>query len=428
MTGLFPLPSWSLTMRVLTAALSILLTTACTAADPVLPWSGDFRDASHPDHPHRPAWDDATGSGFLVQGPDATACRFDLRVPPGNWHVAVTLRGADQAQPVTIMAEARRLMVHACMIPAGGESTLGFIVNTRSARIDDATAVKLNERERTAEAITWDDRLTLHILGRDPRIAGGCAIAAITVRAAEVPTIFIAGDSTVCDQPNEPYASWGQMLPRFIGPGAAVANHAQSGTSVASSLAQNRFAKILSLMRPGDHLLIQFGHNDMKSKQPDALATYREDLTRLIAQVQAKGGSTTLVTSMERHRFEGGRNADTLAGYPQAMREVAAANHIPCIDLHTLSRTLHDALGAEQAAALFAHPSEAKTFDHTHHGPVGAWVMARCVVHGLHQLRHPLMPLLATDLPAFDPARPDLAAIPAFPTTTSPAGAKPFGE
>ena len=81
-----------------------------------------------------------------------------------------------------------------------------------------------------------------------------------------MPTIFLLGDSTVCDQPLEPYASWGQMLTRFFGLGVAIANHAESGESLRSSLGAKRLDKILSLIKPGDYLLIQYAHNDEKEK------------------------------------------------------------------------------------------------------------------------------------------------------------------
>ena len=81
-----------------------------------------------------------------------------------------------------------------------------------------------------------------------------------------MPTIFLLGDSTVCDQLAEPYASWGQMLTRFFDNKVAIANNAESGESLKSSLGAKRLDKVLSTMKAGDYLLIQYAHNDEKGK------------------------------------------------------------------------------------------------------------------------------------------------------------------
>jgi len=92
--------------------------------------------------------------------------------------------------------------------------------------------------------------------------------------------VYLLGDSTVCDQPLEPYASWGQMLPRFFRPGVAIANHAESGESLRGSRGARRLDKVLSVLRPGDYLFLQFGHNDMKSV---SAADYKAELKRYAA-------------------------------------------------------------------------------------------------------------------------------------------------
>lgn len=402
-------------------------------ADVVLPWSCDLRRAATPEMPDRPVFDAAAGFGFepLDDGDAAaalplrerpTGCRFDVRLPPGNYRVTVGLRGAGQDATVTIMAELRRLMVQALAVPAGGRASATFVVNVRDARLDGADGVALNQRERTSEAIAWDDRLTLRFVGAEPRVE------TIAIAAAAVPTVFIAGDSTVCDQGHDPYASWGQMLPRFFGDGVAIANHAESGCSVASFLAQRRMQKILALMRPGDHLLLQFGHNDMKDARPDALATFAANLTRIIAQVRERGGRTTLITPVERYRFDHGRSLDSLGGYPDAMKQVAQATGTALIDLHATSRVLYEALGPEAAVALFKPGGAGRDFDHTHHSSFGAYELARCIVQDLRDRGHPLAALLASDATLFDPAHPERPDQVAIPAATAPTSVRPAGD
>src|SRR5262245_54115789 len=141
----------------------------------------------------------------------------------------------------------------------GEFETRTFTVNVRTPQISGGGEVKLKDREKMVEAWAWDEKLTLEFNGESP------TVSAIEITAAEVPTIFLLGDSTVCDQPQESYSSWGQMLPRFFGPGVAVANHAESGESLRSSLGARRLDKVLSLIKPGDYLFIQYGHNDQNN-------------------------------------------------------------------------------------------------------------------------------------------------------------------
>ncbi len=113
----------------------------------------------------------------------------------------------------------------------------------------------------------------------------------VEIAQADVPTVYILGDSTVCDQPREPWNSWGQMLPRFFNAGVAVANNAESGESLRSSLHANRLAKVLIAMKSGDYLFIQYGHNDMKEKGNDigAFTPYKSDLKHFADSREREG-------------------------------------------------------------------------------------------------------------------------------------------
>ena len=93
---------------------------------------------------------------------------------------------------------------------------------------------------------------------------------------ASLPTLWIAGDSTVTDQQLEPYAAWGQMLPAFFGPGVAVANHAESGESAQSFVGERRHDKVMSMIKPGDYLFIQFPGDDSPACRYE-LDSHRDD-------------------------------------------------------------------------------------------------------------------------------------------------------
>jgi lysophospholipase L1-like esterase len=215
------------------------------------------------------------------------------------------------------------------------------------------------------------------------------------IPAPSAPTVFLAGDSTVCDQPQEPWNSWGQMLPRFFEAGVAVANYAESGESIKSSLAARRFEKIFNVMKPGDWLLIQFGHNDMKDRDKGALENYRANLRKLVARTRAKAGTPVLVTSMER---KAGVNGPTLRGYPDAIRGVAREQNAALIDLNAASLRLYAALGANLGRAFQ---------DGTHHNNYGSYELAKCVAAGIAANKLDLARFLTADAKMFDPGHPD---------------------
>ncbi|HHY84304.1 MAG TPA: rhamnogalacturonan acetylesterase [Verrucomicrobia bacterium] len=315
---------------------------------------------------------------------------FSVALPEGNYRIRITMGDPAGSSTNTVKAELRRLMLHSAVTRPGESLVRTIIVNVRQPRIRDGREVRLKERERTSEWHAWDEKLTLEFNGARP------CIAALEIEPAnDLPTLFLLGDSTVCDQPLEPWNSWGQMLPVFFKPTIAVANHAESGETLRSSLGAGRLDKVLSLMKPGDYLLIQFGHNDMKDRADNALAVYKENLALFITRTREKGGHPVLVTSMER---KAGVTEPTLAGYPNAVREVAVQLNVPLVDLNAMSRTLYRALG-DQLDAAFQ--------DGTHHNNYGSFLLAKCVIQGLKDANLPLAQHVVDEWTPFRPENPD---------------------
>ena len=169
---------------------------------------------------------------------------FSVVVPEGNYRVTIRFGDKKSATTTVVKAELRRLMLERVDTKPGAYVTRDFIVNVRTPVISTGIEVKLKDRERTSEQWAWDEKLTLEFNGARP------SISSLKIEKVNIPTVFLLGDSTVCDQPGEPYASWGQMITRFFGDKVAIANHAESGESLKSSLGARRLDKVLSLMRP----------------------------------------------------------------------------------------------------------------------------------------------------------------------------------
>lgn len=334
---------------------------------------------------------------------------FSVLLPEGNYNVSVTLGDPNGSSDTTIKAESRRLMLENVTTSRGELVTRKFTVNVRRPEIAGGGHVKLKDREK--DYLHWDDKLTIEFNGTRP-----CVSWLEITPAPDVPTLFLLGDSTVTDQAYEPWNSWGQMFTRFFKPGVAVANFAESGESLRSSLGANRVAKVESMLRKGDFVFVQFGHNDMKEKRGDALAQYEKNLTALVRSVRAKGATPVLVTSMER---KAGVDKNTHGDYPATVRRVAAAEKAALIDLHSMSQTLYAGLGGNLNAAFQ---------DGTHHNNFGSYEIAKCVVEGVRKELPDLAPFIADDVKPFDPAKPDDPAAFKVPASPMKDPAKPDGN
>jgi lysophospholipase L1-like esterase len=265
---------------------------------------------------------------------------FSVALPEGNYRVTVTLGDAAGESVTTVKAELRRLMIEKVETKRDRFERRTFTVNVRTPLIAGGGEVKLKDREKTTEIWNWDEKLTLEFNNARP------AVCAIEITPANVPTIYLLGDSTVSDQPREPYNSWGQMLTRFFGAGVAIANHAESGESLRSSLAAKRLDKVLSTIKGGDYLFIQYGHNDEKEKGEGAGAftTYKSDLKKFVTETRARGGIPVLITSVQRRSFDKDEKITNSHGdYPEAMRQVAREENAPLIDLNVMSKALYEA-------------------------------------------------------------------------------------
>lgn len=305
--------------------------------------------------------------------PMDTAFLVDL--PNGRYNVTLLLGDAITETVTTVKSGSGRLMLHKLRTGAGQFEKQSF-----SVQIDDG-------------------QLKLSFSGLAPRIN-----AMDIVPSKQTTTIFLAGDSTVTDETedNFPFAGWGQMLPQWFRAEVAVSNHAKSGRSSKSFIGEGRLDTILQSIQANDYLFIQFGHNDQKSdeeRHTDPFTTYQEHLMRYIDAARERGAHPVLITSVQRRFFApDGTIVDTHGEYLTAMRELAASEQVPLIDLAERSKALFEALGPEETKSVFmwAAPGEFIHFprgveDNTHFQENGAIRIAKLVADGIRELR--LQPL-----------------------------------
>jgi lysophospholipase L1-like esterase len=313
---------------------------------------------------------------------------FSVRVPAGNYRVTVTLGSPSGPSDTTVRTECRRLMLEDVRTTAGQTVTRTLTANVHNTHLPGGKRVRIKPRERGA--LRWDDKLTLEFRGPRP-----CVQAVEISPDDDAITVYIAGDSTVTDQIVPPWAGWGQMLPRFFrGQGVAISNHAASGESLSSFVSERRWEKLLSTVRKGDYLLVQFGHNDMKQHGPDAGAfkNYTRLLEQFVADARQRGVTPVLITPMHRLDFTAdGKVRNTLGDYPDAMRRVAEESGVMLIDLNAMSRGMYEKLGPEATQRLFV--------DQTHTNERGAYLFADYIAREIKQSRLGLAAYVVDDLP-----------------------------
>ena len=208
--------------------------------------------------------------------------------------------------------------------------------------------------------------------------------------------IVLVGDSTVASYPNPPkdrpdLTGWGQVFGECFNDRVTVSNHAQSGRSTKSFIAEGLWQKALDAR--GDYVFIQFGHNDSHTKDGkpvvDPDTAFPDYLRQYIDQSRAAGAKPVLVTPVARRTFVGGKIHTGLQPYADAMLKVGKEKGVPVIDLHAASMALFDRLGDERSTDLTASAS-----DRTHFSRKGARTIARLVADALPKTVPELQPWL----------------------------------
>lgn len=198
-------------------------------------------------------------------------------------------------------------------------------------------------------------------------------------------TVFMIGDSTMANKPlkdENQERGWGQMLPMMLQGKIRVDNHAVNGRSSRSFINEGRWDKVIELIRPGDYLVIEFGHNDEKpgeKRHTDPGSTFDDNLRMFAQKALEKGATPILMNSIVRRNFpaniaekaedrddnppsatgptknavEGEILVDTHGAYLISPRTVAEELGTPFVDLNALTHCLVQSLGREKSKELF---------------------------------------------------------------------------
>lgn len=211
-------------------------------------------------------------------------------------------------------------------------------------------------------------------------------ISKITIEKENATTIFVAGDSTLTDQnalfPYYPYGScagWAQKILQYF-PNAAVCNQAHSGMTTNCFRDDGHWDILYNHICEGDVVMLQFGHNDQKRRNLSAFSGYAANLRWYITEIQQKKAYPVLISPISRIPFEeNGYMHSLLNNYAEACKMIANENHIPFIDLHTLTFTKWCDLGIEASHDYFMKG------DITHTNDYGADLIASIVIYEINR-------------------------------------------
>jgi lysophospholipase L1-like esterase len=278
----------------------------------------------------------ATNQLSRCTGTNPIVCDFGGTV--GDYEITLEL-GGPAAGNMYVEAETHRRMLPVVTTAAGTTKRYSFGVNVRQP-----------EGQPVQNVSAGTPGLQIYVRGTAPQLSSICV-----KNLNPAPKVWIAGDSTVCDQDSLDFGGWGQHLPRFFGVPVSVANYADSGESSGSVLGSAKmWGAIKAGWKAGDWAFVQLGHND----KDVTAATFKANMTAYVTQAKAAGVNIVLCTPIARagYALAAEHVNSTGANLPQIIRDIGTSQNVPVIDLtvttwnwlQTITWTKYFALGTDR--------------------------------------------------------------------------------
>ena len=325
---------------------------------------------------------------------------FNVDLSPVDYNVSVTLANPTD-KPIDVQLIAEDLVKAIVTVPAGSASTPvpSFLISL----IDNQLNLKF-EAVSTATAL-------------DEAVPQNVYVKSVAIEEKETeskgvkPTVYIASDSTVqtYDANFYPQTGWGQVLYKYFAgademvesstaadygqsrkydmPSCTIENRAIGGRSSKSFIDEGKLDSILNSIRPGDYMLVQWGHNDATYARPNryvSSADFSKYIQKYIDGCRERSATCILVTPVPRYVFQNGKCQISFPEYRQVMLDLAAAQKIPVLDLGKAGADFLTGFGETESRSVFMQldPGEYPNYpngqsDATHYQEFGAAKMAK---------------------------------------------------
>lgn len=300
---------------------------------------------------------------------------INLTAPNGTYEITVNLK-AHNDTVFNIYSQHRTFVERDYEIKEGEEYEKTFIVNVCDRHFNG----------RDYENVP---RVKIQIL------TDGDVTATAMAQSANLPVLYICGDSTVTDQPSEypysptsTYCGWGQAFAILTKNTLAVSNHAQSG-SCTSAFMESNLTAFENKIKPGDYMVIEFGHNDQKLAELDAFGGYKANLIKLSKLALDKGAVPIICSPINRIIFEeNGKLKNLLGDYRNASKVAAEELGITFIDMWQRTTDYFETAGPVKSWQFFRCLDDNR--DYTHTNDIGGSMIAKFFAQEMVKQNGPL--------------------------------------
>jgi lysophospholipase L1-like esterase len=227
-------------------------------------------------------------------------------------------------------------------------------------------------------------------------------LSAFLSKPKPTPTLYLIGDSTVRNT-GAGQQGWGQSLPAlFDTTRLRIVNNAMAGRSTRTFIKEGRWDKTLAALKPGDFVIMQFGHNEGSAPDttkagrrgvlrgtgpetkslvwpdgtPETVNTYGAYLRKFIREAKTKGATPLVCSMIPRNEWKDGKVQRADQDFGKWAAEVAQQEGVAFINLNDITARKYEKLGPDETKKFFPG-------DHTHTNPAGAQVNAESVVDGI---------------------------------------------
>lgn len=244
---------------------------------------------------------------------------------------------------------------------------------------------------KLAELVAQEIAFNVVDSGQNSGNTGSSNSSYIEKNISSSPTIYMIGDSTMCNYKESAYpqAGWGQLLGEYFQDNVTIDNRARAGRSSKMFINEGTWDTVYNLLQPGDYVFVSFGINDGNYNNADRYApvsdgSFQNYMRTFVNGALAKGATPVLFTTvLGLGSYQNGKFMNSYSEYCQATKDIAAEYGLPCIDLNSLMVNHYNSVGYDTAYTYHMISATEGGTDKTHFTEAGATVVAELAADAL---------------------------------------------